>query len=115
MTRLRAHGRVGPHRPGPGHRPYPASRPVHLVLGADEDEQPLEWVVQRHPRYPDRTRGLFHLKGGWPGLTTLCGMEKGCWRSWPPSSGRPPVEMCCRRCMAVATKRILEDKVDGRR
>lgn len=98
-----------------GRRPWSMSWRARSAQPAHEDEGPLEWVVQGHPRHPDRTRGLFHLKGGWPGLTTLCGMEKGCWRSWPPSSGRPPVGMCCRRCMSVATTRILEDKVDGRR
>lgn len=99
-----------------GRRAWPMSWRARFAQRAHEDEEPLDWVVQGHPRFPDRTRGLFHLKGGgWPGFTTLCGLEKANWRTWQPRSIRPPMGMCCRRCMAVATKRILDDWFDGGR
>jgi hypothetical protein len=84
---------------------------TRLKRSAEREPRP-DWVaLQPEPRIGRRT-GLYHLKQEAPAITTLCGLEKGGWQRWPPGLSRPPVEMCCRRCMKVVTKRILEGRYE---
>jgi hypothetical protein len=84
------------------------------MKGWAEREPRPDWVVLQAEPGTGRRTGLYHLKQEAPAVTTLCGLEKGGWQRWPPGLSRPPVEMCCRRCMKVVTKRILEGRYEHR-
>ena len=81
------------------------------MASAEPEEQP-EWVVRQPDGQTGRRTGLYHLKRSLPAIRTLCGLEKPGWQRWPPSLDRPPVEMCCRRCMNVAIREVMEGRYE---
>ena len=86
--------------------------PASVGHRAREPEPVPDWVVLRDRRRTDRLIGLYHLKRRPPALSTLCGLEKGGWRRWPTGLVRPPEGMCCRKCMDIATRMILEGRIE---
>jgi hypothetical protein len=84
---------------------------TRLKRSAEHEPRP-DWVALQPEPGTARRTGLYHLKQERPAITTLCGLEKGGWQRWPPGLSRPPVEMCCRRCMKVVTKRVLEGRYE---
>ena len=95
-------------RSGPVH----PRRSVTASYQSDEVEMLPEWVVLKHDHRTGRLTGLYHLKRQPPEFTTLCGLEKPGWHRWPPGMVRPPEGMCCRKCMEIATRMILEGRID---
>ena len=86
---------------------------VQVMASTGAEQQP-EWVLRRPDQRTGRRTGLCHLMRERPAITTLCGLEKAGWQRWPPGLSRPPMEMCCRRCMTIATKEILEGRYGQR-
>jgi hypothetical protein len=85
--------------------------PVQVMASAGSEQLP-EWVIRQPDQQTGRRTGLCHLMRERPAFTTLCGLEKAGWQRWPPGLSRPPMEMCCRRCMTVAMKEILEGRYE---
>ena len=86
---------------------------VQVTASAGSEQQP-EWVIRQPDQQTGRRTGLCHLMREHPAFTTLCGLEKAGWQRWPPGLSRPPMDMCCKRCMTVATKEILEGRYGQR-
>ena len=86
---------------------------VHVMASGGSTQRPA-WVIRRPDPKTARRTGLCHLMREHPAITTLCGLEKPGWQRWPPGLSRPPMEMCCKRCMTVATKEILEGRYEPR-
>ena len=82
------------------------------VMASTGSEQQPEWVIRQADPQSGRRTGLCHLMRERPAFTTLCGLEKAGWQRWPPGLSRPPMDMCCKRCMTVATKEILEGRYE---
>ena len=85
------------------------------VMASPGSEQQPEWVIRQPDPKSGRRTGLCHLmRKQRPAFSTLCGLEKAGWQRWPPGLSRPPMDMCCKRCMTVAMKEILEGRYELR-
>jgi hypothetical protein len=87
-------------------------RSVIAGYRASGSEPVPDWVVRRDDDRSDRLTGLYHLKRQPPAFSTLCGLEKSGWHRWPPAMARPPEGMCCQKCMEIATRMILEGRIE---
>ena len=85
--------------------------PVQVMASTGAEQQP-EWVIRQPDPKSRRCTGLCHLMREHPAFATLCGIERAGWQRWPPGLSRPPMDMCCKRCMTVATKEILEGRYE---
>jgi hypothetical protein len=83
-----------------------ASRSPYRWAFASSALSDPSWIVQVD-RETGRLSGRYHLDRGGRRMTTLCGIEKRTWHIWPRGMGRPTVEMCCLKCMRIATNLIL--------
>ena len=98
--------------PWPGCRPRRGSRERADDARRRMPKEQPDWVVMQPDPQTGRRSGLYHLKRPLPAIRTLCGLEKSGWQCWPPGLDRPPVAMCCQRCMNVATREVLEGRYE---